>query len=277
MNSKVRPLFYIILGAPDSDRRAVLVDLITDGLGEGEKTLVFLNRNEAPGSFNQSLGETRPWLWEDGTISADVPESISDASGDALPEERYSHVFFVAEGARNPVDQIEAIKAWITPLDVEFARIITVINCTLASQHRELTPWWDACVHFSDVVLLSRRHGVPNKWMSDFQERFRTKFIPALFELVKEGRVKNPALILEPHARRMTQVFDREDADWDTARRLAPEAEIEFEVDDEADEENDGRKDSEEDGPVTEAYFERRANGSRVVELPDIGKYLGSA
>jgi len=270
-------LLYLILGAPGSDRRAVLADLIADGLDEGEKALTFLNRNEAPGTSDQLLGETRPWQWLDGTIAAEVPESISDASGDAPPEERYSHVFFIAEGARNPVDQIEAIKAWITPLDVEFARIITVINCTLASQHRELVPWWDACVHFSDVVLLSRRQGVPNKWMSDFQERYRTKFMPELFELVKEGRVRNPALILEPQARRMTQVFDREDNDWDTARRLAPEAEIEFEVDDEADEENDGRKDSEEDGPVTEAYFERRANGSRVIELPDIGKYLGSA
>ena len=31
-----------------------------------------------------------------------------------------------------------------------------------------LLAWYDACVHFSDVVLLQRREGVANKWVSDF-------------------------------------------------------------------------------------------------------------
>ncbi len=129
-------------------------------------------------------------------------------------------------------------------------------------------------MHFSDVVLLSHRLGVPNKWISDFQEHYRNKFIPALFEFVKDGRVKNPALVLEPQARRMTQVFDENDLDWSLARKLAPDAEIEFGSDDEEDGEEEPGGDVD-GGPVAEPYFERRANGARVIDLPDIRKFLG--
>ncbi len=275
MTTQQRTLFYIILGTPGSERRSVLVDLIADGLGEGDRALTFLSEAEAASESDRALGELRTWHWESNGVVAEMPASICDASDREVAERRYSHVFFIAEGARNPVDQIEAIKAWIAPFDIEFARVITLINCTLASRHPQLAPWWDACVHFSDVVLLSHRFGVPNKWISDFQEHYRSKFIPALFEFVKEGRVRNPALALEPHARRMTHVFDQNDVDWSIARKLAPDAEIEFD----ADEEDDGGGESGEDAdraPEGEPYFERRPNGSRVIELPDIRKFLGN-
>lgn len=274
MTTQQRPLFYIILGTPGSERRSVLVDLIADGLGEGDCALTFLHEAEAGSEFDRALGELRTWHWEEGRITAEIPASISDASDAAADKHRFSHIFFVAEGAGNPIDQIEAVKAWITPFDVEFARVITFINCTLASRHPQLAPWWDACVHFSDVVLLSHRLGVPNKWISDFQEHYRSKFIPALFEFVKDGRVKNPALVLEPQARRMTQVFDENDLDWSLARKLAPDAEIEFGIDDEEDGEEEPGGDVD-GGPVAEPYFERRANGARVIDLPDIRKFLG--
>ncbi|MBP7142120.1 MAG: hypothetical protein KBA71_09455 [Opitutaceae bacterium] len=275
MTTSQRPLFYLILGTPGSERRSVLVDLIADGLDEGDLALTFLHEAEAASEFDRALGELRTWHWEAKGVAAEMPDSISDASDTGADKPRFSHVFFVAEGSGNPVDQVEAIKAWIAPFDVEFARVITFINCTLASRHRELGPWWDACVHFSDVVLLSHRVGVPNKWISDFQEHFRSKFIPALFEFVKEGRVKNPALVLEPQARRMSQVFDQNDGDWILARKLAPDAEIEFGTDD--DEGSDGAEGEDVDGAsAVEPYFERRANGSRVIELPDIRKFLGN-
>jgi hypothetical protein len=53
--------------------------------------------------------------------------------------------------------------------------------------------------------------GRPNKWIGDFKGKFEHKFYPCLFEFVKEGRVKNPALVLAPVARRMSHVFDEQE------------------------------------------------------------------
>ncbi len=277
MKSNDLPLFYVILGTPRSERRSVLADLIADGLGSGDRALTFLSADEPSSDFDQRLGEVRTWRWLDRAVVADIPDSIADASDDGAAGERYSHVFFVTDGSQNPVDQIEAIKGWIAPLDVEFARVISVIDCTLASRHRELAVWWDACVHFSDVVLLSHRQGVPNKWMSDFQARYRDKFIPALFEFVKEGKVRNPALVLEPQARRVTHVFDQDDIDLSLARSLAPEAEIDFDpAGDEGGESPQGEE-AGDSAPEVDPYLERRPNGSRVIELPDVRKFLNGA
>jgi len=274
MKSTERPLIYVILGTPHSGRRSILADLIGDGLGEGDSALTFLSENEVPSDFDRRVGEVRPWTWQDNAIAADVPTSLQDASEEEDATPSFSHVFFVLDGRQSPVDQMEAFKLWVTPLDVEFARAITVIDCTLASQHSELGAWFDACVHFSDIVLLARREGVANKWMSDFQAHYRDKFIPSLFEFVKDGKVKNPALVLEPQARRMTHIFD-EDVDWAIARTLAPDAEIDFSTENEEGGEEDENEDSE-GVPDVDPYFERRQNGYRVIEVPDVNKYLGS-
>ena len=154
-------------------------------------------------------------------------------------------MFFFTDGRRNPVDQVEAFQAWLAASGGELARILCVINCGLAAQHKELLAWFDACVHFADVVLLNRRDGVANKWMSDFQARYAAQFLPCLFELVKAGRVTNPALILEPQARRMSHVFD-EELNW----------EVTGDGDEDADDEEEIEAHPEED-----PYLQRRAGG----------------
>jgi hypothetical protein len=78
-----------------------------------------------------------------------------------------------------------------------------------------------------------------------------------LFELVKAGRVENPALILEPQARRMTHVFD-EEPNWEVTG-AGGEA---------ADEEEVAAQ------PEEDPYLQRRAGGRRVKEIPDMAKYL---
>jgi hypothetical protein len=107
-------------------------------------------------------------------------------------------------------------------------------------------------------VLLNRREGLANKWMSDFQARYASQFLPCLFELVKDRRVKNPALILEPQARRMSHVFD-EELNWEVTGVAEDEAEGDEEVEAHAE---------------VDPYFERRPGGRRVKEIPDVAKYL---
>ena len=248
-----KPLVYLVLGAAGSGRREVLADLLTDGLGAGEHGAVLLSDAEAPDGAEKKLGPVGRWHWLDaGAIDGEWPD-------------RATHVFFVTDGRRNPVDQCEAFRPWVEAQGGEIARVLLVVNCTLAEKNPPLLAWFDACVHFADVVLLNRREGVANKWLSDFQSRYRDQFLPCLFEFVKNGRVKNPALVLDPLARRMTHAFDAEQ-DWifkDAAGKIIEEDEVTADEDEEI-----------EAIPEVDPYFVRDAANRRAKKIPDIAKFL---
>jgi hypothetical protein len=252
MSPTERPLVYALLGASGTGRRELLADLIIDGLAPSDQPVVLLAETEKEDPRDARLGTVVRWRWE-GTILAapEIPEGTT-------------HLFFVADGKGNPVDQIEALKPWVASIGGEMARIYTLVNCQLAERHREVEAWYEVCIHFSDVILLGGRTGVANKWISDFQGKFKGQFFPCLFEFVKEGRVKNPALILEPQARRVSHYFD--EADW-----------VVIDEDEDAEDETVG--DSDEEVEIVEKedpYMERRAGGRRVKEVPDIAKFLAT-
>lgn len=251
MSRAEKPLVYLFLGASHSGRREVLVDLIEDGLAEDDRPAVLLAESEASSAYDVRLPSLMRWSSKDGAIEGEWPEDAT-------------HVFFVVDGRANPIDQIEAFKNWIQMRGGEFARAICVVNCQLAEKNPPLLAWYEACVHFADVVLLHRREGVANKWMSDFRAHFADKFYPCLFELVKGGRVKNPALVLEPEARRMSHVFD-EETNW-----VVTDAEGE-ELD-----ETEAAEGEEEvaAAPEEDPYMKRRPNGQREKPLPDIARFL---
>ena len=252
MASAETPLVYLVLGAAGSGRREVLADLVEDRTESGDRTAVMLSDAEAPDEFDRKLGEITRWHWHDeGMIEGALPPGAA-------------RIFFVSDGRRNPVEQCEAFKTWIDAQGAEIGRVLLVVNCRLAEKNPPLLAWFDAGVHFADVVLLNRREGVANKWMSDFQARYADQFIPSLFEFVKSGRVKNPALVLEPQARRMSHAFDAEQ-DW-----IFTDAEGEvIEEDEETDDDEEIEATPEED-----PYFVRDAAGRRVKRIPDITKYL---
>ncbi len=243
----MKPLVYLILGAAGSGRREIVADLIEGGLGPGERALVLLPADEPPGPADARLGTVARWSWTDGTIESPL---LAGAT----------HVFLVVDGRRNPVDQIEAVPPWLVANGGALARIVCVIDCALAERHRPLRAWFDACVHFADVVLLNKRAGLPNKWLSDFQAHYAAQFLPSLFEPVKAGRVRNPALILEPQARRLSHFFD-EETDWEVT----------------GDAEDAGGGEGEEEvtvEPIEDPYLQRRPGGRRVKEIPDVADYL---
>jgi hypothetical protein len=233
----------------------VVADLIEGGLDEADRAAVMLPAAEGETPDDAKLPQVSRWTWTDeGTIDATLPRDAT-------------RVFFFLNGRRNPVDQLEVLRAWVEAQGGEIARVISVVDVQLAEKHAPLLAWFEACIHFSDVVLLNKREGVENKWISDFQTHFKKQFFPCLFEFVKEGRVKNPALILEPQARRMSQVFD-EEQDW-----IFTNAEGE-EIDEQEETEGD-ENDEIEAKPAEDPYFERRNGGRRVKEIPDIAKFLG--
>jgi len=258
MSTLEKPLVYLILGASGSGRREVLADLLDGGLDPADRRVVLLSAEETANEQDARLGRVARWKWEADGIS------LEDGAMDEA-----DYVFFVTDGRRNPVDQIEASKLWLNLIGGELGRIICVVNCQLAEAHPELIAWYEACIHFADVVLLAKREGVSNKWLSDFQNRFKDQFFPCIFEFVKQGRVKNPPLILDPLPLRVSHLFD--EPDWVI---IDEKGERDAEDDDEEE-----PQDAEEEIEIVQKedpYLERRAGGRRVKEIVEISKYLAS-
>ncbi|MBI5380511.1 MAG: hypothetical protein HZA31_01295 [Opitutae bacterium] len=263
--SAEKPLVYLLLGAAGSGRREVLADLIADGLEPTDRPATLLAADEPPAAFDDRLGALSRWQWTaDRQIVATLPPEAT-------------HVFFMTHGRHNPVDQIEAFRAWLPGSGAELGAILTVVHCQLVAQHHALQTWYDACVHFSDVVLLNRREGIANKWMSDFLGHYKAQFLPCLFEYVKNGRVKNPVLLLEPQARRISQAFDPVEELPASAAGVVIEDETDPEDDEEAAEAAAQEAVDNGDAPPGEdPYFVRWPSGLRDKEIPDINKYLGA-
>lgn len=248
-----KPLVYLILGASGSGRREILVNLMAD-LGDAVRPAVMLAEDETADGLDAQLPNVSRWTFADEIVAGILPRDAT-------------HVFVVADGRKNPVDQVEGFKPWLEAQGGELARVLCVVNCQLAEKNPPLLAWFEACVHFSDVVLLNRREGVENKWMSDFLGHFKKQFYPCLFETVKEGRVKNPALVLDPQARRMSHVFDGE-PNWIFTNAEGEEIDEQEEVEDE---------DEIEAAPEEDPYFARDAAGRRQKKLPNIAKYLSQS
>lgn len=246
--SETKPLVYLVLGAVDSGRRGIVKDLIAGGLDASVNSVIF-------GSADEATESEVSWTWgDDDTLQADWPAEATAG-------------FFLADGRSDPVDLIEAFKPWAHRVGVEVARVICVVHCRLLKEHPPTMHWYDACIHFSDIVLLNRREGLENKWTSDYQARFAKLFLPCLVEVVKKGRVKNPALVLDRLTRRLSHWFDTdEDEDW-KSYVTDPDTII-------MDEDEDATGDEEESDAEEDEYLARHPGGGRKKVLPDIRDYL---
>jgi hypothetical protein len=248
--ASVNPV-YFILGTPGSGRRAILRDLIENGLAAEEKAVVLLAENEAPDPQDGKLAalanaEVRRWTWTAPEISViELPAAAT--------------VFLVADPLASPIDQLEALKPWLVAQGRELARIFCVVDCQLAEKNPVLRQWFDAIIHFADVVFLTRREGLANKWLSDFIKHFKDQRFPCHFVQVKtKGDLATPLVWLDPTARRVTQYFD----EGETAIEIEG-----LETDDDDDEEDTGLL-------PPEPYFIRQTSGRRDKELPDIREFL---
>lgn len=236
---------YLIFGIPGSQRRDVLFDLIEGGRQRDENILYFRPKGETDSEFDakiDALPNVQTVEWE---LAAG---KVKHGSISAAPE----MIFFLAPGTSDPADIAEAFKAWTTHNGCSVARIITVVHSAFLKAQPAAQAWFDACIHFSDVVLLARREDVDNQWINEFQSRYRKACLPCMIELVSKGRTKNPLAVLDPHARRLSLFFDE----------LIPIEEDEF---DDEEKPEDTRPDR---------YIERNESGQRSYPVPDITKLL---
>ncbi len=264
---------YILLGAATSGRRETLLDLVLNGLPEPTgTTAIFLSEDEEPSPFEESLHA----LPHAAILNYRIEEEHEINAENPPPDT--STVFFVTDGRANPVDQIEAIKNWMqeretdTEMALELARIITVIHCELGQTHPPLFAWFEACVHFSDIVLLNKRTPGTEKWVQNFRQHFKKHCYPCEFQLIKKGKIENPANALFPQPRRLSLIFD-ELEDSCTTPNLFEDLPGNWQFDDEEDEEAEADSTFEPENRP-DPYLENISNGHRAKQIPDIAEFL---
>jgi hypothetical protein len=244
---------YFIIGTPGSGRRAIVRDLVENGFTPEEKVVVLLAESETADAQDAQLAvlpnaEVRRWQWEAPEMP--IMELPSAAT-----------VFFLADAHANLIDQLEALKPWLEAQGRELGRIFCVVDCQLAEKNPVLRQWFDACIHFADVVFLTRREGLENKWLSDFIKHFKEQRFPCHFVQVKtKGALTTPLVWLDPTARRVTQYFDEGES-------YVIEG---LETDDEDDDEDTGLL-------PPEPFFTRLTSGRREKALPDVREFLPKA
>lgn len=242
-----QPPVYLILGARGAQRRAIVADLIAGYFDEGEPVEVALPAGEDDASDGIAALRKR------ATTGVVFVEAIEDLPAPQLP------LFILPPGDASPADGVEAFANWLRRHRIAPTRLLTVIHCRLQVEDPEvMTPWHRACVHFSDAVLLSRREGLAPTALQEFLAYFEKERYPCPIELVKKGRVPNPALVLEPEPRRMSLMFD---ADLEAVDFL------------EIDEDNLPEEPIDLKRP-TDPYLERDQAGQRLKPLPDISRLL---
>lgn len=242
-----KPIVYLFLGCKGSDQFSVVADLIEFGTEKEEVSVLYHAAGDAEEVASDFVVKHR-----EVSVRACA---VNGGSFDIVVPESAELLFIVADGLADPADVVEAFHSWLPGSGCELGRIVTVLHCDLAVRQKVAFDWFECCIHFSDIVLLSRREKVSNKEMKLFLDRYEEECYPCLWEYVKKGRVSNPSLVLDTQPRRISRVFDE------------PEV---FEDDQEEDE-----LEEEIAGDVTKDRFLKRGSGGRrAVELPDIGAFL---
>lgn len=196
----VSPKVYLILGFDDSGRRAILTDFI-DSIGTESPILYFRHKDEVTSDSDTLLENlnqvsTVHWSVENTKIKHD---SITESP---------SSIFFLTPSSIDLADVMEALKGWLSKNECQLTRIITVVNCKSLSENGVMNSWYEAAIHFSDMVLLNRREGVSEKWIKEFISSKKKQFHPTRFELVKKNRVNNPIDALDSQTYRTSLFFD---------------------------------------------------------------------
>ena len=231
---------YLVYGTEDSDRRAIIYDLLNH-LEPSKPRLFFTPQGAAPSSWDAAIADIPQvsvvsWELKKQTVQHGTISTTADK------------VLFLAPGNANPADVAEAFKAWCDHNHCLVARILTIIDCQRLMARPRNQAWIDACVHFSDVILLNRRQQVSNAWIQQLQAHYKKAYNPAHFILVKKNRVPNPAQVLTPEARRLSLYFDQ---------LIAIE-------------EDDLDLEAQPEDLKEDPYIERLASGRRARPIPDL-------
>jgi hypothetical protein len=127
--------------------------------------------------------------------------------------------------------QLENIADDLGKCLIEPVKIITCVDCAAAETSPQLRTWLEACIYYSDVVILGNRGEASKPFVRDYQKEYERKCYPCLFAFLKAGgRLDQPLEVLSPNTRRLTQLFDLEEAPPEIAPGMVIEASCDLEL-----------------------------------------------
>lgn len=168
-----------------------------------------------------------------GSLDGITVESLQTESFPAsLPVKDPGNVFLLLDPRLPLLDQIEALARFLREAALEPAKVITCVDTAMAEAAPRLQSWLDACIFFSDIVLLGNRTTASKPFLRDFEKRYRRKCYPCVFMFLKgPGRPVNPRTVIAPDARRISQVFDLPEGPQDPPPGLIIEASCDLDAD----------------------------------------------
>lgn len=209
-----------------------------------------------PESLREHITELKDWKLEFYHSESPPP----------IPDEEFQKLHFVLYDPLAPLaPQILNLSRELIPRGMAPARIFTVVDCAAAESSQHAKDYFDACVYYSDVVLLGNRDSVSKKWIRQFQDHFKKMAIPSRFQFLKKGgKTENPEALLFPETRRLSKLFDLPEEPGGISQ-----IQIESSFDLEAWEEDEDEPDTYQPGPEDEAPAKQIPDASSFTILSD--------
>ncbi|MFP4540718.1 MAG: hypothetical protein ACLFR7_03720 [Opitutales bacterium] len=231
---------YVILGGPPSELAAFASYLLRHGMEDATQVPVILE-TPVEAAFRA--------VWEQ--TQTEAPLTATEDLARAMPalSPALESAFFVPTPERDPRPFLETLRSWMEEQGHTLARIYTVADCAALAASQS-GPYFDLCLHFTDVYFLGHREEVSKKWIQQYRDQLRKRALPAQVELLRKGgKVDDVHALLFPEARRLTQFFDPPD------ESILPGLEIEGMAENEGD-------DTDPRDPQNDPYLERNEEGA---------------
>ncbi len=111
------------------------------------------------------------------------------------------------------IPQLEKLAGNLRNCLIEPVKILTCVDCWQSEKSGKLRNWLDACIYYSDIVLLGNRSNASKPFIRDYQKGYERMCYPCLFMLLKgPGKPADVDEVLTPGTRRLSQMFELADA-----------------------------------------------------------------
>lgn len=239
---------YFIIGTESCGRLEIVYDLIHH-YDEDKPIHILMSKTDKEQVFKNA-----PMLQEKSIIHSflvekgiwQIPSDFWQASGVG---------YWILDPNVSMVDQLEFARLLFRQKIIHVNKIMSVIDCQLMLQKPFFKTWLDACVHFSDVLLITNHYGLTQAQKKDLFASYHLDKSPCLVVEVRHNTVPNPAEVLIPEARRMTWAFDDLDAvdtldttDWEIEETLPEHPIMDLTI-------------------KEDPYFEKLDNGQRRINI----------
>lgn len=140
--------------------------------------------------------------------------------------------FIIIDPRADLLDQLENLADNLSKCLIEPVKILTFVDCEQVENSAKLKGWLDACIYYSDIVLLGNRTNTAKPFVREFQKQYERLCYPCLFMFLKgQGIPANSGEILTPGTRRITQMFDiPEESDTPEVPGMVIEASCDLEL-----------------------------------------------